>query len=78
MRKILFTCATLFAFSNLTFAEGGTVGIEDLSVLRTSPSCDIEQQETYDDAISSGATHYQAYFEAARVWGECMGMATFG
>ena len=40
--------------------------------LKVSPSCERERLETYNDAIANGASHYQAYFQAAGVYMECI------
>jgi hypothetical protein len=73
MKKLFFNAVFLVAFSGVSMAN--TIAIEEeKEVLETvvTPSCDQERLETYNEAISNGYTHYQAYFQAAGVYMECM------
>ncbi|MCA6421666.1 MAG: hypothetical protein IM568_02475 [Flavobacterium sp.] len=63
------------AFSSVSM--GNTIAVEDAKSekecsLKVTPSCDQERLETYNDAIANGASHYQAYFQAAGVYMECI------
>ena len=67
MKKLFFSAVALVVFSSVSIAN--TVEIEKEIV---TPSCDQERLETYNEAIANGLSHYQAYFQAAEVYMECI------
>lgn len=75
MKKLFFSAVALVAFSSVSM--GNTIADEDAKSekecsLKVSPSCDRERLETYNEAIANGIGHYQAYFQAAEVYMECI------
>ena len=76
MKKLFFSAIFLMAFSGIsmasTIADDKAKEGEAVVTIVVTPSCDQERLETYNEAISNGYTHYQAYFQAAAVYMECI------
>ncbi len=76
MKKIIFSALALIAFSGVCMANTIDVKEDNIQIKKANelvtPSCDQERKETYNEAVSAGYSHYQAYFQAAAVYMECM------